>query len=275
MPDREEEGTRLRRRLSQEAIALAMQSQWEEAVYVNQSIIESLPTDADAYNRLGRAFMELGEFARAREAYSRALEILPGNVIARKNLGRLSVLSEDHAEVREDRRKITPGIFVAEMGRTGVVALDYSVPQEILARMVAGDQVYLKVNGQRLIVENDRGEYLGEVGARYAPRLIKLMEGGNEYMAAIVGIAEGKMKVIIREKFQHPSQLGRVSFPVEATADFRTHVKDTLLRYGTDEEAEDLQLEEEVELLPEGFSILNGSGHIEDAMIGDELTEEE
>jgi len=57
MPDREEDKARLRRKASQEAISLAMQSLWQEAVAVNESIIELFPTDIDAYNRLGRAFM--------------------------------------------------------------------------------------------------------------------------------------------------------------------------------------------------------------------------
>ena len=84
MPDREEDKARLRRKASQEAIALAMQSRWQEAVSVNQSIIELFPTDIDAYNRLGRAFMELGEFAKAKKAYNRALELDPNNSIAQK-----------------------------------------------------------------------------------------------------------------------------------------------------------------------------------------------
>ncbi len=68
MPDREEDTARLRRKASQEAIALAMQSRWQEAVVVNNGIIESFPTDVDAYNRLGRAYTELGQFAKAKEA---------------------------------------------------------------------------------------------------------------------------------------------------------------------------------------------------------------
>ena len=43
MPDREEDKARLRRKASQEAISLAMQSRWQEAVTVNQNIIELFP----------------------------------------------------------------------------------------------------------------------------------------------------------------------------------------------------------------------------------------
>ena len=271
----EGEKARLGRRLSQEAIALAMQGQWEEAVVVNQSIIASVPTDVDAYNRLGRAFMELGEFGQAREAYRKALEFAPGNVIAKKNLDRLSLLGEARVGMKDGRRKVAPRLFVAEMGKAGVVYLDHLAPQEILAKMAAGDQVYLKVKGQRLIVENEQEEYLGEVELRHAIRLIKLIEGGNEYIAAIVGLDDRQMKVIIRETLQHPDQIGRPSFPVKESGGFRPHVKDTLLRRDEDEEADYLQLEEEVELLPDGFSIFNGTLSVEDGLAEEESTEEE
>jgi hypothetical protein len=278
MPDREEDKARLRRKASQEAIFLAMQSRWQEAVTVNQSIIELFPTDIDAYNRLGRAFTELGEFAKAKEAYSRALELAPDNGIAQKNLQRLSLLSASKVKVKEERREVAPDLFIGEMGKAGVVNLQSLAPKEVLARMAAGNQVYLKVRGQQLIVENGKGEYLGLVEPPHGFRLARLIEGGNKYTAAIVNIDNSTARVIIREVFQHPSQIGRPSFPVKAVEGFQPHVKDTLLRHeAVDEEAleegEEVELEEG-ELIPEGFSIFEGVPPDEDTMVEEEFTEE-
>lgn len=85
-----EEQARLIRQSSQQAIALAIAGRWREAVAANKGIIESYPNDVDAYNRLGRAYMELGEHSLAREAYSLAKGLDPYNIIADKNLRRLS-----------------------------------------------------------------------------------------------------------------------------------------------------------------------------------------
>lgn len=117
MPDREEDKARLRRKASQEAIALAMQSRWQEAVAVNQSIIELLPTDIDAYNRLGKAYMELGEFAKAKDAYGHTIELDPYNSIAQRNLQRLSLLPDSQISVKEERREASPDLFIGEMGK--------------------------------------------------------------------------------------------------------------------------------------------------------------
>jgi len=277
MPDREEDKARLRRKASQEAISLAMQSRWQEAVTVNQSIIELFPTDIDAYNRLGRAFMELGEFAKAKAAYSRGLELDPDNAIAQKNLQRLSLLSTSKIKVKEERREVSPDLFIGEMGKAGVVNLQNLAPREVLASMAAGNQVYLKVRGQQLIVESEHGEYLGLVEPPHGFRLARLIEGGNKYTAAIVNIDNSTARVIIREVFQHPSQIGRPSFPVRAVEGFYPHVKDTLLRHGAVEEealeeGEEVELEEG-ELIPEGFSIFEGVPPDDETMIEEEFME--
>ena len=277
MPDREEDKARLRRKASQEAISLAMQSRWQEAVTVNQSIIELFPTDIDAYNRLGRAFMELGEFAKAKEAYSRGLELDPDNAIAQKNLQRLSLLSTSKVKVKEERREVSPDLFIGEMGKAGVVNLRNLAPGEVLASMAAGNQVYLKVRGQQLIVENEEGEYLGLVEPPHGFRLARLIDGGNKNTAAIVNIDNSTARVIIREVFQHPSQIGRPSFPVKAVEGFHPHVKDTLLRHEAVEEekleeGEEVNLEEG-ELITEGFSIFEGVPPDDETMIEEEFME--
>jgi len=274
MPDREEDKARLRRKASQEAIALAMQSRWQEAVTVNQSIIELLPTDIDAYNRLGRAYMELGEFAKAKDAYSRTIELDPYNSIAQRNLQRLSLLPDSQISVKEERREASPDLFIGEMGKAGVVNLKDLAPKEVLAKMAAGNQVYLKVRGRQLVVENEQAEYLGLVEPPHGFRLARLIEGGNKYAVAIVNIDNNNARVIIRETFQHPSQVGRLSFPVKAVEGFQPHVKDTLLRH---EAVEEEALEEgeyaeldEGELIPEGFSIFEGVASDEEPAIEEE-----
>jgi len=263
MPDREEDKARLRRKASQEAIALAMQSRWQEAVVVNQNIIDNFPTDVDAYNRLGRAYTELGEFAKAKEAYGKTLELNSDNAIAKKNLNRLSLLREPKAPVREERREVAPNLFIGEMGKAGVVNLQSLAPEEVLAQMAAGNRVNLKVRNGQLLVENEHGEYLGMVEPQHGLRLAKLMEGGNKYTAAIVSMDHEKARILVRETFQHPSQAGRLSFSVKAIEGFQPHVRDTLLRHGTVEEealeeADYAELEEG-ELLPDGFSIFEGA----------------
>lgn len=208
----------------------------------------------DAFNRLGRALMELGQYAEAREAYSRALELDSGNSIAKKNLERLAHLKETSAAA--GRHKVAPHLFVEEVGRAGVVNLVQIARKEALARMAAGDQVNLKPDGQALLVESPGGEYIGQVEPKHAQRLLKLMDGGNKYEAAITTLDDKGVRVIIKEVYQHPSQVGRLSFPVKNAGDFRSYVKGRMLRHELEEAPEEAEGgEEEVSLEDSGYSL--------------------
>ena len=252
MSYKEEGRVRVRRQRSKQAIALAMQGRWKEAVEANISIIEGFPNDTAAYNRLGRAYMELGDYERAREAYSRAVELDPYNTIATNNLRRLSHLGEAPVGLEADSGPVEPQHFIGEIGKAGVVNLYQLASLEVLARMVAGDRVYLKIDGSSLIVGNSRGEYLGQVEPKHAQRLIKLMEGGNRYSAAIVSSTEDKVTVIIKEVYQHPSLAGQLSFPSKGLKETHPYVSDKILRR---------ELEREEELEGElGYTIIGGEG---------------
>jgi len=236
------EKAKLRRQRTNEAIALAMQSQWDEAIAVNKSIIEIFPDDADAYNRLGKALTQLGRYAEAGDAYSHALEIEPNNGIAKKNLDRLAHLREAEAEPRNGRQ-VSSHLFIEETGKADVADLYRLAPRKVLVKIAAGDPVHLEAKGQSLTVESVDGEYIGEVEPRLGLRLIKLVQGGNRYTAAIVGVGEKGGKVMIKEVFQHPSQAGRPSFPARAADGFRPYVKDSMMKYEREDDEEGLEEE--------------------------------
>ncbi len=266
MSYREEEQVKLRRLSSKQAIALAMQARWREAIEANKSLIDSFPNDVDAYNRLGKAYMEIGEYAQAKEAYSRTIELDPYNTIAKKNLNRLSRLGEIAVGPEDDSQKAEPEHFIEEAGKAGVVKLYSLAPAEVLAKMVAGDKVYLKIDGSSLSVENSRGEYLGEIDPKHGQRLIRLMGGGNKYSAAIISSSEDMVTVIIREVYRDPSQAGQLSFPPKVVEDVRPYVNERIIR-------RELEYEEALPDEP-GYTIIVGAGE-ETELLPEELTEVE
>ncbi len=245
---------RLKQQRSKEAVDLAMQARWQEAVDVNKQIIESFPQDVDTYNRLGRAFLELGQYAEARQSYGRAAELDPYNAIATRNLRRLDDLKES-GSVTVETDKVEPRHFLEEIGKAGVVPLVGLAPKEDRAMVVAGDKVGLKVDGSSLIVESSRGEFVGKVEPRYTQRLVRLILGGNQYSASVVKSTKEMMTVIIRETFQHPSQAGKLSFPPRGMEEFRSYGSDKLLKLDSEDDEEESGYTiiggDEIEVLPE------------------------
>jgi hypothetical protein len=125
---------------------------------------------------------------------------------------------------------VEPNVFKEETGKAGVVRLIPLAKKNDLARVDAGDKVQLKIDDSNLVVENSRNEYLGLIEPRHSQRLIRLMNGGNLYSATVISVSDDNLAIIIRETFQHPSQLGQLSFPSKGVNNIRPYVSDKLLR---------------------------------------------
>jgi len=250
MTYQEERLASLKRQRTRQAIDLAMEGRWREAIAANKAILGDFPNDVDAHNRLGRAHMELGEYQEAKESYRRTVELDPFNTIAKKNLQRLNYLGEAKVAVESAVRKVEPHRFIEEIGKAGVVNLYHLAPTRVRARLVAGDEVFLKISGSHLVVEDEFGQYIGHVDPKHGQRLVKLISGGNKYSAAVVSSTEEAMTVIIREVYQDPSQAGKLSFPSKGAEELKPHVDEKVFK-----------LETEIEgILPEesGYTIIGG-----------------
>src|SRR5712691_1391886 len=234
-----EEKAQLKVQWTRLAIDQALASQWEEAVATNKNILNLFPAEPDAYNRLGKALSELGQYAEAHQAYSQTLKYSPNNTIAKKNLDRLSLLQEEPVQIHTGAERIDPRLFIEETGKTGMTELISIAPTSVLAKVGVGDKVQLHVSGHTLLVRNAAGDDIGQIEPRLANRLINFMEGGNRYAAAILAMENGQVRLIIREEYQHPSMFGKVSFPSQGgVVAERAYIKDSMLRYDREDDDE-------------------------------------
>jgi tetratricopeptide (TPR) repeat protein len=226
MTFQEDKTGKMKRQTSKQAIALAMEGRWHESIEANLGIIEHFPNDAEAYNRLGKGYMEMGLYAKAKEAYEKALHLDQYNTIARKNLQRIARLGDHALAPQSNTDKAEPNLFIEEIGKAGVVNLYNITNNNRLAMLMAGDKVQLKPQETSLAVENVRGEYLGLVPSKIGLRLMKLMKGGNKYTAAVIAPNENSISIIIRETHQDPLQMDQVSFPGRKLEEIQPYASD-------------------------------------------------
>jgi len=243
-----EERNKLKRYWVQQAITCSMQGRWEDAIEANRTILSLCPDDAESYNRLGKAYMEMGRYTEAQQAYEQTLRLDPINSIARKNLQRLqSLMQSSPAQVESppvrppEVARIQPEIFIAETGKTGITTLNPVDSPTALSRLSTGSPLRLVIANHSLLVENQWGELVGSIEPKLGQRLIHLMQGGNQYAAAVASIDDQAIRIVLREIYQDPRQAGKVSFPtrVDASASFRPYIKDVLLKYEDEEEGDD------------------------------------
>ena len=213
--------TATKRQLIDDARQASLDARWEESITLNQQIIERAPKDAEAHNRLGRAYLTLRRYPEATDAYSNALRADPANLIARRNLQRLESLRHQAPTPPADAEP-TPmprtAVFIEEVGKTWVDELINPIPREELSDVLPAEQLALAVEGDRLVVRRLDGRRLGELEAKTAEREIALMNSGNQYHVYALGLSAQGLRVILREVHRDPSMAGRFSFPRQITS---------------------------------------------------------
>ncbi|MDA0799214.1 MAG: tetratricopeptide repeat protein [Chloroflexi bacterium] len=210
---REAEDVRDLKIQASEAVELAMGGRWEEAAAVNRKVIAASPGDLDAYNRLGKALLELGDPQGARAAFQHSLSLDPSNPIARKNIERLS-----NGAAASGSTSLSHRMFIGDTGKSTQVALLGCATDSARPYLAPGSSIELRVNKGNVVAYSAQGQYIGIVPPRVGHRLVALMEGGNRYGGGVVTSVADTVRVLLHESYQHPSQRSKTSFPAMAPA---------------------------------------------------------
>jgi hypothetical protein len=277
-----------RSQYAEDAVQLAIQGKWDEAVKLNKFIIDSFGADEETQNRLGKALSELGKLKEAKASYEAALKLNPMNSIAKKNAARINALLHQKEGLRVGGTKVDLNLFVEEMGKTVITTIESPTSADISSKVAAGDVAELKIDGDGIVAETSRGVRLGALEAKLARRLIKFMRGGNRYQAGVTSVDGSAVKLIVRETYQDPRFAGKPSFPMrrKREVEFRPYAKESLLArdvevFAVDEEegetlAEEPPGEEDIE---EGMHAVEDEGEAldfsEDADDGEDEDEDE
>jgi len=178
------------------AIQATLEGDWEKAVKLNKTLVESDSNDIEALNRMGLAYTVLGKPRNAKKAYERVLEIDPLNSIAIKNLEKLN---NDTGSDSENNITIqVNNIFLEESGKTKVVELINLAQPEILLTLRTGQSVDIAEKRLKIFVSQGK-KYIGVLPDDIGKRLIKHLKGGNTYEAFIKSSSHQNVAVFIRE----------------------------------------------------------------------------
>ena len=256
-----------RSQYAEDAVQLAIQGKWDEAVKLNKFIIDSFGADEETQNRLGKALSELGKLKDAKAAYEAALKLNPMNSIAKKNAARINALLHQKEGLKVGGSKVDLNLFVEEMGKTVITNVESPASADISSKVAAGDVAELKIEGDGIAAETSRGVRVGQLEPKLARRLIKFMRGGNRYQAGVTSVDGSAVKLIVRETYQDPRFAGKPSFPMrrKREVEFRPYAKESLISrdvevFAGDEEEEGEALAEE----PTGEDIEEGMHAVED-----------
>ena len=223
--------------LPKKAIDLALSGEWLEAANINRTILLDDDNNTEALNRLAKALMELGELAERREILCKVISLAPYNKIAEKNLARVDEMDAMPNRSKSAKKSILErGSFIEDSGKSATVNLEKCPENISSAELLSGEQVVLTPKDSCIEVYSNESQFLGIVDRRIGRRLMKLISGGNTYEATLIGVAESRVSLMIRETYRSPGLSNVSSFPNKISIDTRTQLREGLLRSvsGTD-----------------------------------------
>jgi tetratricopeptide (TPR) repeat protein len=275
-----------KKQMAREALDASLDSQWEEALRLNDEFLARFPRNADALNRKGRAYIELGRYTDARDAYAEALKADPANMIARRNLQRLEILynrSNEQVESSAPSSQKIPraAVFIQETGKTWLDELADAADAAVLADVSPGEKVVLSIEEGRTVVRSEKGVRLGELELRIGTRIARLTEAGHEFEAYALGQTAQSLRVIIREIARPEGSESILTFPRQefASQDLLREREQLFLReegdfdFGDEEDEEVVKDDEELEESDDEAEE-DASAYIDESVISDDEEEQ-
>lgn len=182
--------------LKTQAVQTALQGDWQAAIILNQMLLEENPNDIDALNRLAFAKLSIGDVKEAKNIYQKVLDLDANNPIASKNLQRLAGNTSQsvngiHIQVNN--------VFIEESGKTKVVELINTADRKVIAPLRNGELLSLSIKRMKIFMYDTQKQYIGMLPMDIGNRLIKFINGGNEYEAYIKTVHNQNVTILIKE----------------------------------------------------------------------------
>ncbi len=127
--------------LEKKAIDAALNAKWQEAVEINLQILEEDETNQDAKLRLGKAYLQTGEFNKAKKIYKEILEKDPVNQTAQRNYKYATDKKTDKAP----QAQVATGSLIIEPGTTQNVTIEIAAKRVMADDFSTGEQLQIKV----------------------------------------------------------------------------------------------------------------------------------
>lgn len=185
--------------LKNQAIETALVGDWRAAITLNRQLLQDNPEDVETMNRLAFAYAVIGKTKDAKEMYQRVLALDDQNPIALKNLKRLTgTNSKNIGATSPALAKQVDSMFLEESGKTKVIELVNVAEPKVIAHLMVGQPLDLRIKRLKIFVLDDK-QYVGMLPDDIGKRLIKFLNGGNDYEACVKAVESRKITIFVKE----------------------------------------------------------------------------
>ena len=241
------------------AVDAAVSQNWEDAVELNEKILNLDPENVGANLRMGFAHLQLEKIKDSKKYYQKALKSQPKNPVALENLERISILEETSGGKNpsiKTRAQLDPSLFLEVPGKTRSVTLVNLGQKSHLAELDIGEQVEINLRKRKIEVRTLTGDFIGYLPDDVSKRLLFFMEAESVYSAHVKEANSTKVILFVKEEKKGLKVAHYSSFPSRSSAVLSTpkETEENEDAVETDEDAE-----EETETEDEWAKIVGGS----------------
>jgi tetratricopeptide (TPR) repeat protein len=197
--------------LQQDAIKAAVSKNWNEAISLNEKILETYPDDISTLNRLGIAYSMIGKSKKAEEKFKNVVLIDPHNQIAKNNLTRLKS-NKTSGLLNPFTQTVS---FIEEPGKSKVVPLVNQAEPKIFSTLNIGEPVELGHCKHKVKVVDQKDIFVGYLPDNISHRLLQLIKAGYKYKTVMKSVNPKSPQVFIAETHASKRLKGVPSFPLD------------------------------------------------------------
>lgn len=194
--------------LRKSAIKEASNQNWERAKQINLAILNQQKNNIETLNRLGIAYIKLGQKQNAIKCFTHVIKISPNNIISQKNLQKLHLAGDKKISNTIDKKYL-----VNDSSKS--INLKFELNKKISSldkEIGAGDSLIIKQKEDSISIYKDK-ILLNVIKHTIAKRISKLIKLGNKYSCTVIGSNEKYIRVNIKEIFKSESTTNIISFP--------------------------------------------------------------
>lgn len=207
-----------------DAIAAALESDWKKATEINKVLLKENPKNVDTLNRLGFAYLSLGESKKAKKAFDKVLKIDPFNPIAIKNIKKIKSKSINN----NGTIAISPKVFLEEPGITKTVSLINLASKSVIISLLCGQPVWFVIKKNKIEVRTQNNVYIGALPDDLSFKIKKLINQGNKYEIYVKSVDDLTVSVLIRE-IKRGKRVKDASFVNKVLQDYHSSIRSELL----------------------------------------------
>jgi len=197
--------------LQHEAIKAAVSKSWNEAVNLNEKILETYPEDISTLNRLGISYSMIGKNKKAEANFNKVLSVDPHNQIAKNNLTRLKS-NKNTGLLNPFTQTVS---FIEEPGKSKVVPLVNQAEPKIFSKLNIGEPVELAACKHKVKVSGEKDTFIGYLPDNISHRLLQLLKAGYKYKTVMKSVNPKFPQVFIAEIHITKKLKGVPSFPLD------------------------------------------------------------